>query len=277
MTDKNCNIQAALDAGAALALPRRRNRGADEIVLVPDGYKIERFDADPFVKHRGATDSVNDFIDYVTRFATKNSMVAENLPDSAVAHLDFHEPVKDKPAVSRFDAHRFQLIRVADKDFAEWRDFVGVGTREHERLVSQRDFVEFIDEHINDVTKPDGAKLLDILENIEGRSEVRFNSVAPAAGGTRVSFSSIDEAKAGEAGQAVIPKEIAICVPLFKHGSAHELRIRVRVRINAGKIAFALKWLNFKEALEQEEESVRAALQGALGEVCFVVRAQAVE
>lgn len=274
MTDKYCTIQAALDAGAALAKPQKRDRGENQIVLVPEGYKIERFDADTFVSHDGATDSVNDFIDYVTRFATKNSMVAENLPDCAVAHLDFHEPVKDKPAVSRFDAHRFSLIRVADKDFAEWRDFVGVGTREHERLVSQRDFVEFIDEHINDVTKPEGAKLLDILENIEGRSEVRFNSVAPAAGGTRVSFSSIDEAKAGEAGQAVIPKEIAICVPLFKHGATHELRIRVRVRINAGKIAFALKWLNLKEELENEEESVRATLQGALGKVCFVVRAK---
>lgn len=266
------NFSAALAAGAATAGPHKRNERSTEIFVVPKEFKLETIAcSDESVQERHSTDSLGEFIAYVEKFGNKHSVIAENLPQSAVAHLDYHEPVKDAPAKTRPNRHVLTLTREHDRDFAAWLAFIGTpGQKEHR--ISQREFVEFIDEHIGDVFKPSGAELLDILENVEGRSEVRFNSVASAQGGTKVTYSSVDEAKAGESGSAVIPKEIQIRLPLFKHGAPHELRIRVRCRIAQGELVFAPAWLNLNDALDHEEESVRANLQGSLGKRFFVFR-----
>lgn len=255
------NFEAAMAAGAAACQPYERKHGQTPLFVVPEGYNLTEAPAREFIVQTINTDSVDAFVDYVKRHGTARSLVLEQLPASAFCLLDYHQEQAPRP-----NRHRVVLGRRRDVSFNAWCDFVGRGS------VDQKTFVEFIEEHTEDVVKPSGGELLDLIRKVEAKTEVNFTSVISDDGLQKVVYAETAEARSGEKGSLEIPRVIELYLPLFFNGEVYSLSIRVRLSVVNGKLLFRLAWLDKDKALDRDAAAVNKALRVKLAGVCDVLR-----
>lgn len=113
--------------------------------------------------------------------------------------------------------------------------------------MSQVDFANFLEDHLEDVVEPSGTHLLAIATDLEASSSGSFSGRVTLQNGN-VALNYTDETKT----TVEVPKEIMLGIPLFEHGPRYRLRARLRYQVAQGQVKFRLIFANLEDAIDHE-------------------------
>lgn len=117
--------------------------------------------------------------------------------------------------------------------------------------MSQAEFANFIEDHLEDVLTPSGQELLSIATDLEASSSGGFKGKVNLDNGS-VRLSYQDEVET----TVEIPRNLTLGIPLFEHGDRYKLGARLRFIISGGSVKFRLLFTNLQDAKDQEFERI---------------------
>lgn len=206
--------------------------------------------------------AVHSFCDYVAAHSNPGD------PD-ACTYIS-PNPGAERVAVCVLDDHHIgepgwgRHVATLDLDldpaFKAWRKADGV-------LMAQAEFAEFIEDHLPEITDPDGATLLEIVSTITASSSIQFLSAERLADGTRkFTWSEDQTATAGTAGELEIPEAFTIAAPVYLHSGPVTLTARLRYRIGQGGLRIGLKLDRPDDALLTARQEITDTIHANLGD-----------
>lgn len=152
-------------------------------------------------------------------------------------------------------AHTATLDLRHSEEWAEWAQVDG-------KLFGQVEFAQFIEDHISSIAAPDGGVLLDIVQTLEARTDVRFKSSQLLGNGQRqIAFEETLDAKAGAKGDLKIPTELTLALRPFQGCEPVAVIARFRFRINDGVLRMGVKLAEPNKALEAAFADIVANIQ----------------
>lgn len=207
---------------------------------------------------------VPSWAEYVKRFASDDPDYAPLITWNARglrAVLDYHSS-EDTPGRCQWTAtHPFVLSR-------EWQAW---SQRANGRAMGQRELIEFLEDHQDDVKDPDPATLTNVLRLLRAQANAKADTELAADGSTKLVFSKETAVRSGT-GDVTLPSEFSILIPVLKghvdaKGAPLLYRLAVRVRVSVGddaRLAFRLSIPNAERTLDaallDQVESARAEL-----------------
>ena len=152
-------------------------------------------------------------------------------------------------------AHTATLELRHSEEWAEWAHVDG-------KLFGQVEFAQFIEDHISSIAAPDGGVLLDIVQTLEARTDVRFKSSQLLGNGQRqIAFEETLDAKAGAKGDLKIPTELTLALRPFQGCEPVAVIARFRFRISDGVLRMGVKLAEPNKALEAAFADIVANIQ----------------
>lgn len=199
------------------------------IIVIPNNMKIEaltdmvddRREKPHQLKQTVTTLSSESFIEYFNRFASEHSTVFVDTEDGVfVGVLDYHQ------GQNRADWKRHKVVYSCPQT-QEWKDWI----IENNASMTQTEFALFIEDHMNQVTQPNGSELLKIATTLKAKSEVDFKSnIRLDNGEVQFTYNEVINGAAGEQGQFSIPEEFTLAIKPLQNGAPYELKARFRYR-----------------------------------------------
>lgn len=253
---------ALLAAGMALAdaLPI----GNTQVVVVPDGYKVEDLERllDVPARKRG-TYRMRDALSFVGYYARHRNSVGTSL----------YGRVNPPSFMAVFDDHRMDSI-------GGWRDHVCVyecplsvewlaWIASNKKVMKQADFAQFIEDNLPDIVEPAGADMLLISRTLEAKKKINF------ASGVRLDNGEVqltyEEEVAGTAakGKLQIPETFSIGISVLEGGPRYKLTARLRYRIEGGNLTLWYDLLRTHKVLEDAVLAVWQQIETDTGDKIF--------
>ena len=128
--------------------------------------------------------------------------------------------------------------------------------------MSQKDVGEFLEENALDIVDPDAASVMEIVMNFEAIRRVTFKQSQRLNSGTR-QFTYVEEDDVK--GAITMPEKISIRVPVFEGQEPDRIPVRVKYRLDDGKLTFRFEIHNKvdveRTAFERCEDSLSAELK----------------
>lgn len=226
-------VQALLDAGTDIAgLADATDDSAIGVYgVVPEGHQIAFLDlAWRLEKHRDhpsrkkGSVTVTDqrsFKHYWSKHASPSTEVYADVDSGTVtAVIDAHGTDE-----AGWAEHRCTLTLRVSPAWKRW-------TTLNNRLITQTQFAEHIEQSRTEITSPDSATLLEIAQTIQATNSARFESgVQLSSGQRRFQYSETIAAKAGQSGQLEIPATFMVLLQPWVAGPAIEAEALLRYRI----------------------------------------------
>jgi uncharacterized protein YfdQ (DUF2303 family) len=130
------------------------------------------------------------------------------------------------------------------------------------KLLGQAEFAELLEDRAGDVVTPDHATLLEVAQSIEGTKDVAFKSGARDDNGEiRFRYEETISAKAGQAGDLVIPSRIELALSPYEGQDPFKVPARFRYRITgAGGVQLGI-------VLDRPEDVLRSAFSAVAVEI----------
>ena len=207
----------------------------DPIAIVPTGMNVVDLSSyvDPKrIERIVHLTTASSFSSYVNRFkesATLISVAVLNGASTFTALLDYHAP--GKPARV---AHRavFEPVVTAD-----WKTLMA----SNRKPFSQLEFATWLEENSRFVKSPSSADLMELVQTLSGKSDVRFDSaVRLQSGGSRVSYNEDVELKgtvSSKSGFVEFPSILDLAVQPFEGAAVYALSARLKYRIQSNKLS----------------------------------------
>lgn len=262
--DSDTDTAVLLAAIAHLAQPKL---GDKDFTLVPKGFEVEdleRFWGSPRrTRQEVEAATLKSFKDYVNRFLVEGCTALFADPEKArvLAILDYHEPNG-----AQWGDHvvTFNLPKTP-----EWRAW----EKHNKQSMTQSEFAEFVEEHIDDFHEPGGAEMLTIANNFRAKKNVDFSSNIHRQNGD-VQLTYTEKTEAATKDQITVPETFTIAIPpfrdadSFKSTTAYMLKAYLRFRINSGRLTMWYKLHRpdlvredaFGDVVEDLEKNVDAPL-----------------
>jgi hypothetical protein len=130
--------------------------------------------------------------------------------------------------------------------------------------MSQADFANFIEDHLEDMLEPSGHDLLLIATDLEASSTGSFKGKVNLDNGS-VRLAYQDEVET----TVDVPKNLILGIPLFEHGDRYRLGARLRFNVGGGSVKFRLLFTNLADAKEQEFERIVQEIEEKTGEPIY--------
>lgn len=263
LTNASGDIQAAIDAGTALAEPKHLDsEGRFFSVVTPAGAQHHVVDLEEhldsyrdrprrkigsFSAHTG-----DAFISYMEKHALPETEVWADLTNRSVtAVINAHTASVESgdaagPGMPGWSDHRLVLQLQETPAWKAWRAYDG-------QPMSQVKFAELLEERAADVAQPDAATLIEITRTFKAAKKVAFES------GTHLSTGEVQfvyreeiDGKAGKKGELAIPEQFVLALTPFEGGKPYAVTARLRYSISEGGLAL-------KYVLDRPAEYVRTA------------------
>jgi uncharacterized protein YfdQ (DUF2303 family) len=254
-----------MDANQALIDAIRVNTRSQDGITLPPGYK---FVPDDFTRVRSDAAQVEahtlrSLVDYVERYADGREIVfASEAQIRAI--IDYGDPENAEIG----NANHTATFRLTTTE--EWRAWQGISGRP----LPQREFAEFIEEHLESIHSPPAADVLTVATTLNGKRNIQFTQVADLANGDKsIAWEEKTDAKA--AGDVRVPSRIVLRIPIFEGAemeTTYDIAALFRYRIADGKLTYEVKLLHVDRMLKQAFERVVEQLQAMLPDSsCLIV------
>lgn len=236
---ENTGVKELVTLGASLADIRSPQNGGEPFLVIPDKYRVHslknllpptRIEQDVVLLEHGS------FADYVNRFKTDETLIFAHLTNSGatfVALLDYHGKAPDLKAA--FVSHKATFGCVETVEWTEWNAANG-------RHMDQVAFATFLEEHAKLIVDPPGAELLELVQNLTGRNEARFNSgIRLQSGQWKLTYDEdvvLKGTSQTRGGDLELPAMIKAGIAPFEGMAAYEVNARLKFRIENRKVQF---------------------------------------
>ena len=256
------DVQSAIAAGAALGEPRSVPAdcsSAGVFTVVPKDYKIEDLESYLSRPLRIEQDvtlyDTDSFIAYAKEFMTGATIIFFDVQAEVFkAAFEYHEI--DKPS---WNQHIASFKPRRSVEFETWM-------AANRKQMTQVDFARFLEENLPDIVEPPAAELLQVALTFEAKKSVEFSSGVRLANG-QIQF-QYDEVVRGTAqkGTIEIPEKFVLGVPIHVNGPAYRIEVRLRWRLQEGKVVFWYEVVRPHRYIEHalKEISQRIATETAL-------------
>ena len=149
-----------------------------------------------------------------------NPCAGGNTP-SVEAILDSHARSKDTCSITFNVTH-------------EWAHWLSI----NDRLMTQTEFAEFVEQWADTIITPDGATMLEIAQSLRAKVGVTFKSQKRLADGqTQFEYTENVDASAGTAGNITIPDDLELAICPFFGAKTYKVRAKFRYRMSGGNLA----------------------------------------
>lgn len=262
VTEKS--IAELVDLGRITGDPKVAAGGNVPYAVIPSNCKVEDLSRLIFNDHaerperKNGTVTVLDgvsFCEYYTLFSDENSRTfADETKSRILAVLDYHEAHDAGP---RWGRHRLDLPLRYSPEWTAWK-------AKDAKNQTQVEFAEFIEDNTPDIVSPDAATMREIALDLSAKSDVNFASgIRLANGQVQLAYNETIVGTFGK-GQMEIPERFTISIPVHVGAERVEMTVRLRYRINSGRLAFSYHLFR-PEAVERAAfVSVRQSIEQAL-------------
>jgi uncharacterized protein YfdQ (DUF2303 family) len=231
--------------------------GGRSFSFVPAGYDLEELQplerpVGSYIQQTVRIDTKTSFSDYVNAYKGANTRIFFNRTSRTFsAVFDYHSSLLE---VGRC-AHRAAYSCPHSDEWNAWTALDG-------KQIAQRDFAEFVEDHVGDVIRPEAAALLEIAQRLQISRKVNFVSAKNLGSGTvEFQYTEEDEAKAGKQ-NIQVPTDIELAIPVFRGEDRYKIAAKFRYRLDDGKLFFVVKILQreaiLDDALSQMIEAISA-------------------
>lgn len=185
-------------------------------------------------------ETAQSLADYTNRFAKADESVVyvSNEGQCITLVVDHHTP--SQPSWRKHIGHF--AARLSDR-YSAWKDRNG-------KLTPQEDFANWIEDHLNDITFPEAATVLEVIETMQATMRGAFRKVIRRDTGASVlQFDQEISATAGTGGRDLeVPRKLKIDVPIFESsGAPVPIEIAMRYRINGGQVSWGFQMYGITE------------------------------
>lgn len=251
-------------------------------LLVDDNKKVidlEAYQDKPCrIKHEHEFDDLRGFVDYVNDFKTESTTIFAGR-EKLIAIMDFHYKTdgesdglgnKSKIQTPNWCKHKITYNIKRSNRWDIWQIA-------HNNWMNQREFAEFLDSGLNEITDPKQSEILDLVKNFRATVNYDVNCEETAAG-TNFSYSKQVKGSAKKE-EIQVPEHIIITLQPFDNLSvlnprienadkkipAYSLRAKINWRMNVNhgdeqSLQFKVQILNFENAVDETLESIRIAI-----------------
>jgi uncharacterized protein YfdQ (DUF2303 family) len=184
---------------------------------------------------------------YVSKHGDDDSLVQvfdKNL--QIVVVLDAHTA-----AEPRWGKHQATFKATRTIAWEAWRS-------SNEKWMSQRDFIDFLDDRMLDIIEPAAADLQDMMRIVRIIKDGSFASEV-SKDGTGQAVGITNEVKAKVGAEALeLPTQISLMLPIFEGTDVVKVQARLKVRPDDGNLKMSYSLRNYQE-LERDQFDVLAA------------------
>lgn len=266
--DSKANLnQTLISAGSALGDPKEVT-GYRPVIIVPEGFKatpLEHETLPPLPDHirqKVALHEAASFISYVNTFKDADTRVFSSMPDKGLttspefrAIFDYHLAVAHKAQRCAHAAHYTCPLSLA------WMTWAGI----HGKAMTQREFVDFVDENMPDIVTPKAADVMELARDFNAHTEVKFASKVNAITGG-VSMNYQEDTEVGtQGGQIEAFDRLALVIPVFEGGDEVPVDAKVQWVPKDGKLAVTVKLYRPSETKRTAFLELRREIQEKLG------------
>ena len=234
----------AIAALAAQGLVEGIESGA--VVMAPKDWtphSLEEFQVNPNrIKVQNDFGDVRSLVAYLKRYSLPGNLFVTSDPSKGEisAILDYHNPsttIKSTPASPKWCAHRAAFTARRAPQYQAWRGL-------HRKALNQTDAGEFLEDRAEDVVEPMGAYIMEMIMKFEALKKVSFaSSMRLRDGQVQLTYQEESEGKGG----LTIPDTLMLLVPVFEGMEPERIKVRLRFRINEGKLTFIFVIANIEE------------------------------
>lgn len=258
---RDLDFQDAIKAHIGGLKPQSAEGGVPFIVL-PDGYGVQSLETlipdrklralrGDIPQGRVTLTDVPSFLAYVQKFKGEGTaLFADRSSSQVTAHLDYHSDAANPGERQHQAVLKLALSR-------QWKTWMGVNRKRQE----QSAFGEFVEDSLPDVLEPDAARLLEAARNLVLTKEATFESRAKVADGSiRLCWEENVSQGKRDGGSIDVPERLKIAIPLFENGAPIEIEVRLRFKLDEGKVYFTL-------IIDQAEAALEAAFAEILQQI----------
>ena len=176
-----------------------------------------------------------DFVNYVAAHDEATTIFANRDQFVFTAFLNYHAGHSTDAVVAGWGDHVAEY-RVQDTpEWSSWKKLSNAG------FVAQDTFVEFLEDHLDDITVPDARALFETVTDLRLRSGATYERGIRLSNGT-VQFTYREEVEQEiQQGQVEIPERLTLALKVWE-GEAEPTQLvpRLRHKLQAGKVNFAV-------------------------------------
>lgn len=200
-----------------------------------------------FVRQGVTLQTVDSLVDYVNRFKSPDTVLLADIANSRIAALiDYHTPpttaiaegdaapTEVAPAQAQPVTHRAAMALPFSEEWKTWRDVSG-------KMMPQKEFAQFLEENLGDISRPSGADLLDVARDLQAVRKADFKRVVRTNGDDE-SFEYSEETTAGARnGTVEVPTHFALQIPVYFGSRTVELQAFLRWKLEEGALLLGIK------------------------------------
>ena len=254
----------AVPRGARIANPVIQLRPRQTYAFLPDGFSLldisDPHALPPYIRQRVIVDDANSLITYAKRFQDTRSVIIADLDALSIsAVLDWHAHNQDAlyDDLCPMPADHKAVLKLRNsEESARWAAM-------ENRMHTQMEFAEFLDENSADIIDPNPAVMIEIARDLEATQGVVFKAGTRLQTGER-SFRY--ETETHVKGDLVVPQRFRLSIPLFfgEEPTEIEASFRFRPQPDGLKLGFVWRRVEYVRQAKFREIAFRVAEETGL-------------
>lgn len=260
ITEASAIAEIARSTVAPTFYPNRKG-----VVVTNDGRVVilDNENSEPHPKRKRAEVTVYDvpsFIAYVKSHAVAGQTHlfgdASETEAECSATFDYHSVAQGgEHGTANWGNHTATLNLRVTPEWLRWLS-------NNNRLFTQVDFAEFIEDNLADILKPDAAEILDIAQFLVGKKTVTFKSGRNLSNGAvQLEYSEQIDATSRKDDSMQVPSRIVLGLAPFVGAPVAQISARLRFRIGQNGL------LSFQYVLDRPFKILEAGFNAAVAEI----------